>query len=201
MAIATEQRSPYHVSRAAVLRAINVVESGRPREGIEMMERALSAHRATGANFQSSYNLSRLAEAHASAGNLAEGTELAMQAVSEVERTGERWWQAEAERMRGEILLRGGRARRREAEACFARALKCARRQEARLWELQAALSLATLWAAEGDDDRARSLLKPVYEAFEDTYPIDAICAAKKLLARRRTGTASPSAVRRYRRR
>src|SRR4029077_17482130 len=43
MAIATEQRSPYHVSRAAVLRAVNVVESGRPSQGIALMEEALGA--------------------------------------------------------------------------------------------------------------------------------------------------------------
>ncbi|HTR59266.1 MAG TPA: AAA family ATPase [Casimicrobiaceae bacterium] len=201
MAIATEQRSPYHVSRAAVLRAINVVESGRPQEGIELMESALAAHRATGANFQSSYNLSRLAEAHASAGNLARAADFAKQAVAEVERTGERWWQAEAERIRGEILLRGGRNGRREAEACFARALKCARGQKARLWELHAALSLATLCSAEGEDDKARALLGPVCRAFEDGYVIDAISSARKLLDAARSTTGSRSAARRRRRR
>ena len=57
------------------------------------------AHRATGANFQSSYNLSRLAQAHVQAGHFDRAAELADQAIGEVERTGERWWQAEALRM------------------------------------------------------------------------------------------------------
>ncbi len=182
MAIATEQRSPYHVSRASVLRAVNVVASGRPEEGIALMKHALAAHRATGADFQSSYNLSRLAEAHARAGKIAHATELALQAVANVEQTGERWWEAEAQRIRGEILLLARRSNRHEAEACFNRALECARRQGARLWELHAALSLAKLWWSEGEGARAEALLTPVYRSFTDGYGIEALRSAEELL-------------------
>ena len=194
MAIATEQRSPYHVSRAAILRAVNVVDSGRPEEGIPLMEDALAAHRATGADFQSAYNLSRLAEAHVRAGHIARANDLAVQAVAEVERTGERWWEAEAQRIRGEILLRSNRAKRREAEACFSRALECAQRQRARLWELQAALSLARLWQSEGEDRKAKALLRPVCRAFDDGYGIEALDLARDLVERARPGTVGRSA-------
>jgi len=188
MAIATEQRSPYHVSRAAVLRAVNAVESGRADEGIALMERALAAHRATGADFLSSYNLSRLAEAHARAGKMARASELAMQAVAKVEQTGERWWEAEAQRIRGEILLLASSRNWREAEACFNRALECARRQRARLWELHAALSLAKLWSSKGKVSQAVALLTPAYRAFDDGYAIEALEAAKGLLAKISSG-------------
>ena len=199
MAIATEQRSPYHVSRAAILRAVNVVDSGRPQEGIGLMEDALAAHRATGADFQSAYNLSRLAEAHSRAGRIARANELANQAVVEVERTGERWWEAEAQRIKGEILFRSNRAKHREAEACFSRALECAQRQRARLWELHAALSLARLWQSEGEDRKAKVLLRPICRAFEDGYDIEALGMARDLLDRPRPGTGGRSAG--YRRR
>jgi predicted ATPase len=182
MAIATEQRSPYHVSRAAILRAVNVVDSDRPEEGIALMEDALAAHRATGADFQSAYNLSRLAEAHARAGHVARANDLAIRAVAEVERTGERWWEAEAQRIRGEILLRSTPGKHREAEKCFTRALECAQRQRARLWELHAALSLATLWQSEGEDRKAKALLRPVCRAFDDGYHIEALGVARDLL-------------------
>jgi DNA-binding winged helix-turn-helix (wHTH) protein/tetratricopeptide (TPR) repeat protein len=182
MAIATEQRSPYHVSRAGVLRAINEVDSGRPEEGIALMEEALAAHRATGANFQSSYNLSRLAEAHAQAGKMTQATELAAQAVAEVERTGERWWQAEAQRIQGEILLRASRSNTRTAEACFTGALRCARAQDARLWELNTALSLATLWESQGESRRAASLLTPLCRSFSDGEAIEPLASARRLL-------------------
>jgi tetratricopeptide (TPR) repeat protein len=151
-AIATEQRSPYHLSRASILRAVNTVDSGRVEEGITMLERALVAHRATGANFQSAYNLSRLAEAHARAGRIDRALILAEQAAQEIERTGERWWEAEAERLRGEILLMAAPARQAEAESCFARALACARSQHAGFWENRAAESLDKLAAARGHD-------------------------------------------------
>jgi len=181
MAIAVEQRSPYHVSRASVLRAVNAVGSGRAAEGIARMEEALSAHRATGADFLRAYNLSRLAEAHACAGDGARATTLARQAIAEVERTGERWWEAEAHRIHGEILLAAASPNRDAAEACFERALACARRQNARLWELHAALNLARLWSSNGARERAQRLLAPVCHAFEGVE-IVAVAEAKRLL-------------------
>jgi predicted ATPase len=142
---------------------VNLVESGRVEEGITLMEHALIAHRKTGANFQSSYNLSRLAEAHARAGRIERALELADQAVTEIGRTGERWWEAEAQRSRGEILLLGGAGERDEAERCFKKALACARRQEAMFWELHAAESLARLWQAQGRGKQAHELLTSVH--------------------------------------
>jgi tetratricopeptide (TPR) repeat protein len=168
LAIATEQRSPYHVSRANILRAINFIESGRAEEGITLMERALVEHRGTGANFQSSYNLTRLAEAHARVREHGRAMQFAAEAVAEVSRTEERWWEAEAHLSRGEILLVGTPERHDEAERCFRQALVCARRQDARLWELNAARSLASLCLAQGRPDEARELLVPVCAAFPE---------------------------------
>jgi predicted ATPase len=165
-----------------VLRAINVVEGGRPDEGIALMEKALAAHHATGANFQSSFNISCLARAHALAGRGTRGSELAEEAVADVERTGERWWEAEAWRSRAEILLSTTPSARDEARAFLERALACSRRQDARLWELQAALSLAQLLRAEGEHDQARRVIAPIYETFTDGYPIAALATARDLL-------------------
>ena len=184
MALATEQRSPYHLSRASVLRAVNVVESGRAEEGIAMMERALVAHRETGANFQSSYNLSRLADAHARTGRMERALELASEAIAEVERTGERWWEAEAHRFKGEILRMALPARHDEAEACFNCALECARSQGALLWELNAAQSLADLWSARGRSREALELLNPIYRAFAYDPDTAALAPARERLAR-----------------
>jgi class 3 adenylate cyclase/tetratricopeptide (TPR) repeat protein len=200
LAIATEQRSPYHLSRANVLRAVNLVESGRAEEGIALMEHALVAHRKTGANFQSSYNLSRLAEAHARAGKIERAMELAEQAVAEVSRTGERWWEAEAQRSRGEILLLAAPDHHDEAERCFSNALACARRQEAKLWELYATRSLANLWLAQGRRDDARELLALVYGTFTDGFETADLRLAKEFLERldrpvRRAGRRGNSAL------
>ena len=157
-AIATAQPSPYHLSRANVLRVVNQIDAGGPGPFVPAMERALAEHRGTGANYQSSYNISYLALAYAQAGEGARALEIADQAIGEVERTGERWWQAEAHRVKGQLLLNA--SRRAEAENCFETALACARRQGARLWELQAAQSLAQLWSEGSARVRGRNLLE-----------------------------------------
>ena len=183
-AIATEQRSPYHISRANILKAVNVVEGGRAREGISMMDRALVEHRKTGANFQSSFNLSCLADAYARAGSYRQAIDFADQAIQEVERTGERWWAAEAQRVKGKIVLAANPADLRHAENCFRAALKSARNQKARFWELRAAHSLAVLWDTEGRTVEARKLLAPIYSEFDDGIDLPDLNDARRLLDR-----------------
>jgi class 3 adenylate cyclase/tetratricopeptide (TPR) repeat protein len=166
-AIANEQRSPYHISRANVLKAVNLVEAGRAVEGISLMEHALVQHRKTGANFQSSFNLSCLAGAYARAGDYERALEYADQAIQEVERTGERWWAAEAQRGKGGILLAANPRYTLQAENHFRAALDCAQHQGARFWELRAVYDLASLWSRGGRGSEARSLLRP-YDKFFD---------------------------------
>jgi DNA-binding winged helix-turn-helix (wHTH) protein/tetratricopeptide (TPR) repeat protein len=183
-AIATEQRSPYHISRANILKAVNLVEVGRAVEGISLMDDALIEHRKTGANFQSSFNLSCLAGAYARAGNFARAIDYAEQAIGEIERTGERWWAAEAQRIKGRILLAANPADRRPAEDCFLSALKSAQSQNARFWELRAAHSLTSLWSTQGRDAEARKLLAPIYREFADGIDLPDLDDARQLLDR-----------------
>jgi tetratricopeptide (TPR) repeat protein len=184
MAIATEQRSPYHASRAAILRGVNLIDSGRARDGIALMMSALEAHRATGANFQSGYNLSKLAEGHAALGEFDRALDFAQQAVADVARTGERWWEAEALRLQGEILLASSLSRRAAAEERFAQALSCARSQDARLWELRAARSLSGSLLARGKPVDAQSLLKPVCARFAEDVSFAELASARADLRR-----------------
>jgi len=182
LAIATEQRSPYHISRANILKAVNVVEGGRAREGISLMGHALAEHRKTGANFQSSFNLSCLAKAYAHAGDYERALDFADQAIREIERTGERWWAAEAQRMKGRILLAATPINRGRAENCFRAALKCARSQKAKFWELRAACDLADQWNTEGRDAEARKLLAPIHNEFTDGISLPDLDSARRLL-------------------
>lgn len=119
--------------------------AGEAQPDPEELGNALIAHRATGANFQSSYNLSRLAEAHGRAGRHDRAIQLARNAIAEVRRSGELWWEAEAQRQYGEILLQAGPANHKAARRCFVKALTCAKRQNARLWEMNANRSLERL--------------------------------------------------------
>jgi predicted ATPase len=97
-------------------------------------------------------------------------------------RSGEQWWEAEAQRRRGEILLLASPPDRAEAEASFQRALACARRQHAALWELGAARSLAELWSIEGRRSEAHDLLAPVCARFSDGFAFEDLMRAQESL-------------------
>jgi tetratricopeptide (TPR) repeat protein len=180
--IATDQRSPYHISRANVLRAVNLVECDQPKEAIALMNRALLAQRETGANFQSSFNLSYLALAHARTGDFERALATSSEAIKEVERTGERWWAAEAQRQKGEVLLMALSSNGEQAEQCFLAALECARQQGARIWELRAALSLARLWRDQGRWVEASEILAPIYGWFSEGVGLPDLRKARSLL-------------------
>jgi predicted ATPase len=81
--------------------------------------------------------------------------------------------------MRGEVLLAQDKA---AAEASFERALSIARHQNAKLWELRAAVSLARLWRDQGRNDKATDLLAPVYGWFTEGFATPDLQAAKELL-------------------
>jgi predicted ATPase len=99
-----------------------------------------------------------------------------------VERTKERWWEAEVNRNTGEIALLSPEPGAAKAEAYFERALDVARQQQAKSWELRAAMSLARLWRDQGKRDEACDLLAPVYGWFTEGFDTLDLKEAKALL-------------------
>ena len=97
-----------------------------------------------------------------------------------VERTGERWFEAELHRNKGQLLLRQGHPE--AAEELYRKALRIAEKQEAKLWELRAAVSLARLRRAQGRRAEARGLLAPVYSWFTEGFETQDLKQAKALL-------------------
>jgi predicted ATPase len=89
-------------------------------------------------------------------------------ALNIVEQTGERWFAAELNRHKGRLLLRQGHTD--AAEELYRRALSIAEEQEAKLWELRAAASLARLRREQGRRAEARDLLAPVYGWFTEGF-------------------------------
>ena len=87
------------------------------------------------------------------------------EALTAVERTKEKWWEAEINRVAGEIALKPPEPNAAKAQAFFERALSVARAQQAKSWELRAAMSVARLWRDQGKRSEARDLLAPVYLA------------------------------------
>jgi predicted ATPase len=96
------------------------------------------------------------------------------------EATGERWFTAELRRHKGRLLLRQGHSE--AAEELYRKALSIAEEQEAKLWELRAAVSLARLRRDQGHRAEARDLLAPVYGWFTEGFGTPDLKGAKALL-------------------
>jgi predicted ATPase len=92
------------------------------------------------------------------------------EATTAVETTNEKWCEAEVNRVAGEIALESPKPDAAKAQAYFERALTIARAQQAKSWELRAAMSMARLWRGQGKRNEARDLLAPVYGWFTEGF-------------------------------
>jgi predicted ATPase len=104
------------------------------------------------------------------------------EALTTVETTNERWFEADILRMAGEIALMSPEPDAVNAEAYFERALAVARAQQEKSWELRAAMSMARLWRDQGKRDEARDLLAPAYGWFAEGFDTLDLKEAKALL-------------------
>jgi tetratricopeptide (TPR) repeat protein len=103
-------------------------------------------------------------------------------AIDRVERSNEKWCEAEVHRIAGEIALKSPAPDTEKAQKYFERALAVARQQQAKSWELRAATSMARLWRDQGKRDEARDLLAPVYGWFTEGFDTLDLKEAKALL-------------------
>ena len=156
------------------------VRNGDVMEGMSLLRSGLAAYRATGAEAWPPHHCVLLARACELAGQIEEAMALLVDALRIIESTGERWLEAELYRHKGELLLRQGHHE--AAEDLYRKALSIAREQEAKLWELRAATSLAQLWGDQGRREEARDLLAPVYSWFTEGFDTPDLKDAKALL-------------------
>jgi predicted ATPase len=172
---------------ASILRGWVLTRKGEFEEGTAQMRRGFAAQLATGAELVTPYWLCLIAEACYQTGATREGLALLDEAEAAVERTNERYWEAEVHRLRGRLLMAASEpadpAATRSAEASYRRALAVARRQDARSLELRAAVSLSLLCQAEGREDEARELLAPVYARLPESQETSDSRKAAALLA------------------
>jgi predicted ATPase len=103
-------------------------------------------------------------------------------AVVHFECTGDALWEPEVHRLMGDLLLRRNPSAPDRAEASYRRAIKRARSQDAKSWELRAATSLARLWRDQGKPAAARALLAPIYGWFTEGFDTADLKDAKALL-------------------
>jgi class 3 adenylate cyclase/predicted ATPase len=178
--VTTEQGFPVWRAIGTVYRGWVEVKNGGVAEGISLLRSGLTAYRATGAWAGMPNFVALLARAYESAGQVEEAVIQLDDALQIVERTGLRWLAAELNRHKGQLLLRQGHAE--AAEELYRQALSIAREQEAKLWELRAAASLARLRRDQGRRAEARELLASVYGWFTEGFDTRDLKDAKALL-------------------
>jgi class 3 adenylate cyclase/predicted ATPase len=156
--------------------------AGKPSDAVQMIALGVAALRSTGATWSVSYYLSRLARVYSEVGQFDDAWRCIGEALNAVETTKERLWEADIHRIAGEIALMSLEPDFAKAEAYFERALAVARAQQAKSWELRAAMSLARLWRDQSKRDAARDLLAPVYGWFTEGLDTLDLKEAKALL-------------------
>jgi predicted ATPase len=115
-------------------------------------------------------------------GQSEEGLTLLTEACAVMDDTGQRFYAAEIYRLKGELQLGHATHDEQQAEACFCQAVEIARQQQAKSWELRAALSLSRLWQSQGKRDEVRQLLEPVYGWFTEGFDTTDLQEARALL-------------------
>jgi predicted ATPase len=123
-----------------------------------------------------------LAEAYADLGQSDDAWRCIGEALTAIDTTNERWFEAEVNRVAGEVVRRSPECDAAKVEAYFESALAIARKQQAKSWELRAAMSMARLRRDQGKRQQAHDLLAPVYGWFTEGFDTPDLKEAKSLL-------------------
>jgi predicted ATPase len=183
IALATEQGFPRWRALGAIYRGWAITRAGDVEEGLSLLRSGSTAFRGAGDAIWTPHYTGLLAEAHEIAGQIDEASKLLDEALRMVARTGERWFAAELYRQTGRLRQRQGHVE--AAEASYCQSLTIAREQDARLWELRAAVSLARLRRDRGRHAEGRELLTPIHGWFTegfDTPDLREACALLDVL-------------------
>jgi predicted ATPase len=155
--------------------------TGKPSDAAHIINAGITAIRSTRTTIATAH-FSYLARAYADLGQFDAAWSAITEGMSLIETKKERWYEAEVNRIAGELALLSPEPDATKAQAYFERALAVARAQEAKSWELRAAMSMARLWRDQGKRDEARELLAPVYGWFTEGFDTLDLKEAKKLL-------------------
>jgi predicted ATPase len=171
-----------------VIRGTALTAQGQAQEGLILIRDGIDAIRSTGTNIARSRDLGMLAEAQHALGQIEDGLATVAEALAFVEQTNEHYIEADLYRLQGELTLDSDAASQAcnvelNAENCFQRAIKIAKRQQAKSIELRASTSLARLWQQQNKGQEALRLLSEVYNWFSEGFDTKDLQEARALLA------------------
>src|ERR1700722_18831845 len=156
--------------------------TGKASDAVWAVTSGMTSFRSTGAALYEPWHLWHLAMAYAELGQPDDARRCIEDAIDKVERSMEKAFEAEVNRIAGEIALKSPAPDTEKAEKYFDCALTVARQQQTKSWELRAAMSLARLWRDQGKAQQARELLAPVYGWFTEGFDTRDLKEAKALL-------------------
>ncbi|NOT56580.1 MAG: hypothetical protein HOP18_18430 [Deltaproteobacteria bacterium] len=171
-----------------VRRGWALAERGQEGEGIQQIHQGMAAHRATGVELYRPHHLALLAEAYEKTGQVEEGLQALAEALTVVDKNGERFYEAELYRLKGKLTLQAQgysykSTGEKEAEEYFHQAIAIAQKQQAKSLELRAAMSLARLWQSQGKQNEAHQMLVEIYDWFTEGFDTKDLQEAQALLA------------------
>jgi class 3 adenylate cyclase/predicted ATPase len=195
--LARDRGFPYWEAFGTIYRGWALAEQGQAEEGIAQICQGLATNQAMRIEVHRTYLLGLLAEAYGKIGQPKEGLTVLAEALKQVHKTGERRWEAELYRLKGELGLQSGvqgpksenpspqhltPSTQAEAEACFLKAIEVAGKQQAKSPELRASTSLARLWQQQGKQKEAHQMLAEIYNWFTEGFDTKDLQEAKALI-------------------
>jgi predicted ATPase len=182
LTLADERGSPFWKAYGTAVRGMLFTETGKASDAVRAITSGITSVRSTGASLYEPFYLWYLAMAYAELGQPDDARRCIDEAIDKVERSKEKWCEAEVHRIAGEIALKSLTPDAEKAEKYFEHAVAVARQQQAKSWELRAAMSLARLWRDQGKPQQALELLAPVYGWFTEGFDTLDLKEAKALL-------------------
>jgi adenylate cyclase len=196
--LSTERNFPFWLAWGTIMRGGTLAEQGQEEEGIAQMRQGLAAWQATGTEELRPYWLALLADACGKVRKVAEGLAVLAEALDIVHIIGERFYEAELYRLKGELTLQqftvqGSKFKvenpqstfcnlQLEAEECFLKAIEIAQKQQAKSLELRASTSLARLWQQQDKRTEAHKMLSEIYNWFTEGFDTGDLQEARALL-------------------
>jgi class 3 adenylate cyclase/predicted ATPase len=181
-ALADEKSAMFWKVGGMLLRGCVAALSGNPKDAVQTIGSGIRAWRSTGASLWVPVFLTHLISAHADLGQFDEAQRFVVEAMTLVQQTKERWYDAEIHRVAGEIEMRTPKRDACKAETYLRHALDVAQAQQAKASELRAATSLAGLWRDRGKCGEARGLLAPIHDWYSEGFDTNDLRQAKALL-------------------
>jgi len=180
--LAEEKRAPFRMAEGVLRRGYILTLKGEATKAVEMVTSGIELWRSAGSTIFTPEHEFMLAIAHANSGQFDDAWCCISKAMAAMQATKERWCEAEAHRVAGEIALKSPQRDVAKAQAHFEHSLVVARAQQAKSWELRAAMSLARLLSDQGKRQSAHDLLAPIYNWFSEGFDTSDLRDARALL-------------------